>query len=54
MRPKLQKHSALELAGRIIPQSGGNETQAAETYNLKVTIGALELAGRIIPQSRIE
>jgi hypothetical protein len=28
MRPKLQKQSALKLAGRIIPQSGGfNTTQ---------------------------
>jgi hypothetical protein len=26
MRPKLQKHSALKLAGRIIPQSGGYNT----------------------------
>jgi hypothetical protein len=26
MRPKFQKHSALKLAGRIIPQSGGYDT----------------------------
>ena len=26
MRPKLQKQSALKLAGRIIPQSGGYNT----------------------------
>jgi hypothetical protein len=27
MRPKFQKQSALKLAGRIIPQSGGNNNQ---------------------------
>ena len=27
MRPKLQKQSALKLAGRIIPQSGGVHTR---------------------------
>jgi len=29
-----------------------NETQASETNNLKVTIGALKLAGRIIPHAK--
>jgi len=28
MRPKLQKQSALKFAGRIIPRSGGYETQS--------------------------
>ena len=28
MRPKLQKQSALKLAGRIIPQSGEYEDQS--------------------------
>jgi len=30
MRPKLQKQSALKLAGRIIPRSGGSESQVSE------------------------
>jgi hypothetical protein len=35
MRPKLQKQSALNLAGRIIPQSGGFNTPqlAAESVS---------------------
>ena len=31
MRLKLQKHSVLKFVSRIIPQSGGNESQASET-----------------------
>ena len=31
MRHKLQKRSALKLEGRIIPQSGGNETPISKT-----------------------
>jgi hypothetical protein len=35
MRPKLQKHSALKLVGRIIPRSGGFKTPqlAAESVS---------------------
>jgi hypothetical protein len=40
MRPKLQKHSALKLAGRIIPQSGGyNIPQLAAEYYTKLALG---------------
>ena len=33
MRPKLQKHSTLKLAGRIIPLNGGNAPQLAVEHS---------------------
>jgi hypothetical protein len=40
MRPKLQKQSALKLAGRIIPRSGGfNIPQLAAEHIPKVCFG---------------
>jgi len=37
MRPKLQKQSALKIAGRIIPQSGGfNTRDFKELYYNKI------------------
>jgi hypothetical protein len=40
MRPKLQKQSALKLAGRTIPQSGGYDTpQIAEKSASKACFG---------------
>jgi len=46
MRPKLQKQSALKLAGR-------NEAKTSKVNNLKVTIGALKFSSRIIPHAKL-